>query len=78
MYYFWVLFSYMPFSSHPFCTSSTQLLQLCSSFLQVGNTGFSIAAAKKANVSSLVIGPGAGYNLVSYLPLIETTTFCLS
>ncbi|KAK9925940.1 hypothetical protein M0R45_023198 [Rubus argutus] len=32
---------------------------------QVGNTGFSIAAAKKANVSSLVIGPGAGYNLRS-------------
>ncbi|KAJ0959980.1 hypothetical protein J5N97_000236 [Dioscorea zingiberensis] len=33
--------------------------------LMVGNTGFSIAAAKKANVSSLVIGPGAGYNLKS-------------
>ncbi|PRQ16113.1 putative YLP motif-containing protein [Rosa chinensis] len=32
---------------------------------QVGNTGFSIAAAKKANVSSLVIGPGTGYNLKS-------------
>nr|XP_004299395.2 PREDICTED: YLP motif-containing protein 1 isoform X2 [Fragaria vesca subsp. vesca] len=32
---------------------------------QVGNTGFSITAAKKANVSSLVIGPGAGYNLRS-------------
>ncbi|KAL6281250.1 hypothetical protein ACE6H2_018131 [Prunus campanulata] len=30
---------------------------------QVGNTGFSIAAAKKANVLSLVIGPGSGYNL---------------
>ncbi|KAJ9163651.1 hypothetical protein P3X46_023296 [Hevea brasiliensis] len=31
---------------------------------QVGNTGFSIGAAK-ANVRSLVIGPGAGYNLKS-------------
>ncbi|XP_011047152.1 PREDICTED: YLP motif-containing protein 1 isoform X2 [Populus euphratica] len=30
---------------------------------QVGDTGFSIVAAKKANMLSLVIGPGAGYNL---------------
>ncbi|XP_050377034.1 uncharacterized protein LOC126794375 isoform X2 [Argentina anserina] len=37
---------------------------------QVGNTGFSITAAKKANVLSLVIGPGAGYNLRSN-PLCE-------
>lgn len=36
-------------------------------FLQVGKTGFSIGAAKKANVKSLVIGPGVGYNLVSDL-----------
>ncbi|XP_027329795.1 uncharacterized protein LOC113846098 isoform X2 [Abrus precatorius] len=34
---------------------------------QVGNTGFSIGAARKVNALSLVIGPGAGYNL-------ETTT----
>lgn len=45
----------------------------CTFFVQVGNTGFSITAAKKANVSSLVIGPGAGYNLVSYMPSTETT-----
>ncbi|OVA09066.1 YLP motif-containing protein 1 [Macleaya cordata] len=32
---------------------------------QVGKTGFSIGAAKKANMISLVIGPGAGYNLKS-------------
>ncbi|KAF6159953.1 hypothetical protein GIB67_033037 [Kingdonia uniflora] len=30
-----------------------------------GKTGFSIGAAKKANVLSLVIGPGSGYNLKS-------------
>lgn len=36
------------------------------SFFQIGNTGFSIGAAKKANRLSLVIGPGAGYNLVSH------------
>ncbi|KAJ9140423.1 hypothetical protein P3X46_031073 [Hevea brasiliensis] len=33
---------------------------------QVGNNGFSIGAAKKAIMRSLVIGPGAGYNL--YFP----------
>ncbi|XP_030531175.1 uncharacterized protein LOC115741429 isoform X1 [Rhodamnia argentea] len=32
---------------------------------QAGNTGFLIGAAKKANVLSLVIGSGAGYNLKS-------------
>ncbi|KAJ0105043.1 hypothetical protein Patl1_17845 [Pistacia atlantica] len=32
---------------------------------QVGDTGFSIGAAKNANMLSLVIGPGAGYNLKS-------------
>ncbi|XP_042950539.1 uncharacterized protein LOC122282654 isoform X4 [Carya illinoinensis] len=32
---------------------------------QMGSTGFSIHAAKKANLLSLVIGPGTGYNLVS-------------
>ncbi|XP_059441484.1 uncharacterized protein LOC132173854 [Corylus avellana] len=32
---------------------------------QFGNTGFSIHAAKKGNVLSLVIGPGTGYNLKS-------------
>ncbi|XP_023541377.1 uncharacterized protein LOC111801581 [Cucurbita pepo subsp. pepo] len=32
---------------------------------QAGYTGFSIGAAKKANRLSLVIGPGAGYNLKS-------------
>ncbi|XVE56989.1 hypothetical protein DITRI_Ditri04bG0055600 [Diplodiscus trichospermus] len=32
---------------------------------QGGDTGFSIGAAKKANMLSLVIGPGAGYNLKS-------------
>ncbi|KAK7265772.1 hypothetical protein RJT34_33395 [Clitoria ternatea] len=32
---------------------------------QVGNTGFSIGAARKVNALSLVIGPGAGYNLKS-------------
>lgn len=37
---------------------------------QIGNTGFSIGAAKKANRLSLVIGPGAGYNLKSN-PLAE-------
>ncbi|CAL5362162.1 unnamed protein product [Camellia sinensis] len=31
---------------------------------QIGNTGFSIGAVRKANVS-LVIGPGAGYNFIS-------------
>ncbi|KAJ8753656.1 hypothetical protein K2173_026332 [Erythroxylum novogranatense] len=37
---------------------------------QVGDTGFSIGAVKKTNVLSLVIGPGAGYNLKSN-PLLE-------
>ncbi|CAK7322862.1 unnamed protein product [Dovyalis caffra] len=37
---------------------------------QVGDTGFSIGAAKKGNMLSLVIGPGAGYNLKSN-PLSE-------
>ncbi|KAK7292238.1 hypothetical protein RIF29_08015 [Crotalaria pallida] len=32
---------------------------------EVGNTGFSIGAARKVNALSLVIGPGAGYNLKS-------------
>ncbi|KAJ7945973.1 YLP motif-containing protein 1 [Quillaja saponaria] len=32
---------------------------------QGGNTGFSIGAASKAHMLSLVIGPGAGYNLKS-------------
>ncbi|KAG5039480.1 hypothetical protein JHK85_011956 [Glycine max] len=32
---------------------------------QGGKTGFSIGAAKKVNALSLVIGPGAGYNLKS-------------
>ncbi|KAG6635396.1 hypothetical protein CIPAW_11G039300 [Carya illinoinensis] len=32
---------------------------------QMGSTGFSIHAAKKANLLSLVIGPGTGYNLES-------------
>ncbi|KAF7838423.1 pollen-specific leucine-rich repeat extensin-like protein 1 isoform X1 [Senna tora] len=42
---------------------------------QGGNTGFSIGAAKKANTLSLVIGPGAGYNLKSNpLPEEETPT----
>ncbi|PIA27962.1 hypothetical protein AQUCO_07400066v1 [Aquilegia coerulea] len=31
---------------------------------QIGNSGFSIGASRRANVVSLVIGPGAGYNLV--------------
>ncbi|TQD75055.1 hypothetical protein C1H46_039424 [Malus baccata] len=39
---------------------------------QVGYTGFSIAAAKKANVLSLVIGPGSGYNLVQQDDLIKS------
>lgn len=37
---------------------------------QVGDTGFSIVAAKKANMLSIVIGPGAGYNMKSN-PLSE-------
>uniref|UniRef100_A0A803L927 YLP motif-containing protein 1 n=1 Tax=Chenopodium quinoa TaxID=63459 RepID=A0A803L927_CHEQI len=41
---------------------------------QGGNTGFSIGAVKKANLVSLVIGPGAGYNLKSNpLPKEEAT-----
>ncbi|KAF5204750.1 Ylp motif-containing protein [Thalictrum thalictroides] len=32
---------------------------------QIGNSGFSIGASRRANVVSLVIGPGAGYNLKS-------------
>ncbi|XP_044477192.1 uncharacterized protein LOC123204536 isoform X2 [Mangifera indica] len=32
---------------------------------QVGDTGFSIGATKNSNMQSLVIGPGAGYNLKS-------------
>jgi hypothetical protein len=54
--------------------------------VQVGDTGFSIVAAKKANMLSLVIGPGAGYNLVSIMaisascslldvPFLKKTTF---
>jgi hypothetical protein len=51
--------------------------------VQVGDTGFSIVAAKKANMLSLVIGPGAGYNLVSVtaisalldVPFLKKTTF---
>ncbi|KAM7479986.1 hypothetical protein LguiA_028199 [Lonicera macranthoides] len=40
---------------------------------QVGNTGFSIGALKRENILSLVIGPGAGYNLKSN-PLLEEET----
>ncbi|KAE9602172.1 hypothetical protein Lalb_Chr12g0196731 [Lupinus albus] len=32
---------------------------------EAGHTGFSIGAARKVNALSLVIGPGAGYNLKS-------------
>ncbi|XVF11975.1 hypothetical protein REPUB_Repub08aG0075000 [Reevesia pubescens] len=43
---------------------------------QSGDTGFSIGAAKKAKMLSLVIGPGAGYNLNSNpLPKEESHTF---
>ncbi|KAH7550345.1 hypothetical protein JRO89_XS13G0175000 [Xanthoceras sorbifolium] len=42
---------------------------------QVSDTGFSIGAAKKAKMLSLVIGPGAGYNLKSNpLPKEESPT----
>ncbi|XP_061346603.1 uncharacterized protein LOC133292228 [Gastrolobium bilobum] len=42
---------------------------------QVGKTGFSIGAARKVNALSLVIGPGAGYNLKSNpLPEEESPT----
>ncbi|KAK3023999.1 hypothetical protein RJ639_045019 [Escallonia herrerae] len=41
---------------------------------QVGTTGFSIGAAKRANVLSIVIGPGAGYNLKSN-PIPEEEKF---
>ncbi|KAI4343843.1 hypothetical protein L6164_011145 [Bauhinia variegata] len=42
---------------------------------QVGNKGFSIGAARKANALSLIIGPGAGYNLKSNpLPEKESPT----
>ncbi|CAL1368183.1 unnamed protein product [Linum trigynum] len=42
---------------------------------QMANTGFSIGAVKKANMHSLVIGPGAGYNLKSNrLPEDESLT----
>lgn len=44
-----------------FILSVCYVLLLTSSSLQVGNTGFSIGAARKLNIS-LVIGPGAGYN----------------
>lgn len=37
------------------------LLFIC---FQADRTGFSIAAAKKRATSSLIIGPGSGYNLV--------------
>ncbi|WCJ43793.1 P-loop containing nucleoside triphosphate hydrolases superfamily protein [Euphorbia peplus] len=40
---------------------------------QVGNTGFSIHAAKKATMLSLVIGPGSGYNLKTN-PLPDETS----
>ncbi|KAG6635395.1 hypothetical protein CIPAW_11G039300 [Carya illinoinensis] len=38
---------------------------------QMGSTGFSIHAAKKANLLSLVIGPGTGYNLQESNPIPE-------
>ncbi|CAL5444776.1 unnamed protein product [Camellia sinensis] len=38
--------------------------------LSIGNTGFSIGAVRKANVS-LVIGPGAGYNFVYLTPYLK-------
>ncbi|XP_071902447.1 uncharacterized protein [Coffea arabica] len=42
---------------------------------QVRNSGFSIAVAKFRNIASLVIGPGAGYNMKSNpLPDEELTT----
>jgi 3-hydroxy-3-methylglutaryl CoA synthase len=43
---------------------------------QAGKTGFSIGTARKVNALSLVIGPGAGYNLVSYFDFI--TSYCLN
>lgn len=44
--------------------------------VQVGHTGFSIVAAKKANMLSLVIGPGAGYNLVSVMSVMVVSASC--
>lgn len=44
--------------------------------VQVGDTGFSIVAAKKANMLSLVIGPGAGYNLVSVMSVMVVSASC--
>ncbi|CAJ2664501.1 unnamed protein product [Trifolium pratense] len=42
---------------------------------KVGKTGFSIGTARKVNALSLVIGPGAGYNLKSNpLPEVESPT----
>lgn len=42
---------------------------------QGSHTGFSIGAVKKANLASLVIGPGAGYNLKSNpLPMEDATS----
>lgn len=42
---------------------------------QAGKTGFSIGTARKINALSLVIGPGAGYNLKSNrLPEEESPT----
>lgn len=62
---FILMFSYHQ-SYHFYCSIITSVTYF---FLfppvQGGNTGFSIGATNKANVLSLVIGPGAGYNLVS-------------
>lgn len=42
---------------------------------QAGNTGFSIGSARKVNALSLVIGPGAGYNLnTNPLPQEDSST----
>ncbi|KAK2411328.1 P-loop containing nucleoside triphosphate hydrolase superfamily protein [Trifolium repens] len=42
---------------------------------KAGKTGFSIGTARKVNALSLVIGPGAGYNLKSNpLPEVESRT----
>lgn len=48
------------------------VLNIC--FFQAGNSGFSIGAAKKTQISSLLIGPGAGYNLVSGLSPLRFLT----
>lgn len=41
---------------------------LNSFLLQLEKGGFSIGAAKRRLTSSLIIGPGSGYNLVSINP----------